>query len=169
MSLVAENYFGHFGFHITSSDTETATFTISFAFAEGFSENGKLRSKTRSGKFIRTCSKQRQEWPSRKYRSRFCIAAVAIVSFERSLFVRPSRKSYDFRGRNESWFAAHVHKDAERCKSVVFLSDSKGAKVCTSCRSRQELSNEYLVFTITCKKILVRCCVPTLPPSIDQS
>ena len=35
MSLVAENYFGHFGFHITSSDTETATFTISFAFAEG--------------------------------------------------------------------------------------------------------------------------------------
>ena len=49
--------------------------------------------------------------PSRNYRSRFCIAAVAIVSFERSLFVRPSRKSYDFLGRNESWFAAHVYKD----------------------------------------------------------
>ena len=60
-SLVAENYFGHFGFHITSSDTETATFNISFAFAEGFSENGKLRSKTRSGKFIRAFPKQRQE------------------------------------------------------------------------------------------------------------
>ena len=30
---------------------------------------------------------------------------------------------------------------------MVFLLDSKIAKVCKSCRSRQELSNEYLVFT----------------------
>ena len=28
---------------------------------------------------------------------------------------------------------------------MVFLSDSKGAKVCKSCRCRQELSNEYLL------------------------
>ena len=28
---------------------------------------------------------------------------------------------------------------------MVFLLDSKGAKVCKSCRSRQELSNEYLL------------------------
>ena len=33
--------------------------------------------------------------------------------------------------------------NAERC--MVFLLDSKGAKVCKSCRSRQELSNEYLL------------------------
>ena len=30
---------------------------------------------------------------------------------------------------------------------MVFLLDSKGAKVCKSCRSHQELSNEYLVIT----------------------
>ena len=30
---------------------------------------------------------------------------------------------------------------------MVFLLDAKGAKACTSCRSRQELSSEYLVFT----------------------
>ena len=30
---------------------------------------------------------------------------------------------------------------------MVFLLDSKGAKACKSCRSRQELSNEYLLFT----------------------
>ena len=30
---------------------------------------------------------------------------------------------------------------------MVFLLDSKGAKVCKSCRYRQELSNEDLVFT----------------------
>ena len=29
--------------------------------------------------------------------------------------------------------------------SMVFLLDSKGAKACKSCRSRQELSNEYLL------------------------
>ena len=29
---------------------------------------------------------------------------------------------------------------------MVIQLDSKGAKACTSCRSRQELSNEYLVF-----------------------
>ena len=28
---------------------------------------------------------------------------------------------------------------------MVFLLDSKGAKACKSCRSRQELSNEYLL------------------------
>ena len=28
---------------------------------------------------------------------------------------------------------------------MVFLLDSKGAEVCKSCRSRRELSNEYLV------------------------
>ena len=33
---------------------------------------------------------------------------------------------------------------SERCKSM----DSKGAKACTSCRSRQELSNEYFLATI---------------------
>ena len=35
-----------------------------------------------------------------------------------------------------------------RCKKwlfVVFRLDSKSAKVCKSCRSRQELSNEYLL------------------------
>ena len=30
---------------------------------------------------------------------------------------------------------------------MVLLLDSKGAKACKSCRSRQELSNEYFVFT----------------------
>ena len=30
---------------------------------------------------------------------------------------------------------------------MIFLLDSKGAKACKSCKSRQELSNEYLVFT----------------------
>ena len=29
--------------------------------------------------------------------------------------------------------------------AVVFLSDSKGAKVCKACSSRQELSREYLL------------------------
>ena len=37
---------------------------------------------------------------------------------------------------------------SERCKSL----DSRGAKVCRSCRSRQKLSHEYLVFT--CKNRL---------------
>ena len=32
---------------------------------------------------------------------------------------------------------------SERCKN--FLLDSKGAKACKSCRSRQELSNDYLL------------------------
>ena len=31
---------------------------------------------------------------------------------------------------------------------MVFLLDSKGAKVCKCCRSRQELSNEYLLAKI---------------------
>ena len=31
---------------------------------------------------------------------------------------------------------------------MVFLLDSKGAKVCESCRSRQGLSKEYLLFII---------------------
>ena len=31
---------------------------------------------------------------------------------------------------------------------MVFLLDSKGAKACKSCRSRQELSNEYLLAKI---------------------
>ena len=34
---------------------------------------------------------------------------------------------------------------------MVFLLDSKGAKACKSCRSRQELSNEYFLFT--CKML----------------
>ena len=35
---------------------------------------------------------------------------------------------------------------------AVFRRDSKGAKMCKSCRSRQELSDEYVLFS--CKKLL---------------
>ena len=41
--------------------------------------------------------------------------------------------------------------NAERCKSVLFMVfqlDSEGAQLCKSCRSRQELSSEYLLFSI---------------------
>ena len=34
---------------------------------------------------------------------------------------------------------------------MVFSLDSKGAKVCECCKSRHELSKEYLVFPSTCK------------------
>ena len=35
---------------------------------------------------------------------------------------------------------------------MVFLSDSEGAKACKSCRSRQDFSNEYLLFTTRCRR-----------------
>ena len=52
--------------------------------------------------------------------------------------------------RSDGFFSGAVCFVRRTLAKGVFhgsLVDSKGAKVCKSCRSRQELSNEYLVFT----------------------
>ena len=68
--VVVKNYFGHFGFHCISSDTETAPFVISEALAGILNEIVKLRNK---------CE---MKWKKSDLAvlpiSRFCCAAVAI-------------------------------------------------------------------------------------------
>ena len=41
-----------------------------------------------------------------------------------------------------------VIRNGAKWTFMVFQLDSKGAKVCKSCRSRQEISNEYLLAKI---------------------
>ena len=52
--------------------------------------------------------------------------------------------------------------------AVVFGLDSKGAKACKSCRSRQELSNEYLVFPCTIWRRYSRGRASQSSPNISQ-
>ena len=55
---------------------------------------------------------------------------------------------------NAKFWKVNIHSESEKCRRTFSLKcwDRSGAKVCTSCRSRQELSHERLVFT--CKNRL---------------